>query len=65
MSIDGLRPGDAPSMVYFNTPVARVYRKHLALPDGRGVLFAVADDLRILAPLAVIREVVEVFPETA
>jgi hypothetical protein len=33
--------------------------------DGRGLLFAVLDDLRIMAPPAVIREIVEVFPVTA
>ena len=65
MPIDGLRQGDAPATVYFDILVARVYIKHLALLDGRGVLFAVADDLRILAPPTVIREVVEVFLETA
>jgi hypothetical protein len=65
MSIDGLRQGDAPATVYFNILVARVYRKQLALLDGRGILFAISDDLRILAPPQVIREIVEVFPETA
>ena len=50
MSIDGLRQGDAPATVYFNILVARVYRKQLALLDGRGVLFAVSDDLRIQPP---------------
>ena len=62
MSIDGLRQEDASATVYFNIPVARVYRKQLTLMDGRGVLFAVSDDLRIMAPLAVIHEIVEVFP---
>ena len=65
MSIDELRQGDAPAKVYFNIIVARVYRKQLALLDGRGVLFAVLDDLRILAPPPVIREIVDVFPVTA
>jgi hypothetical protein len=65
MSIDGLRQGDAPATVYFNILVARVCRKQLALLDGHGVLFAVSDDLRMLAPPAVIREIVEVFPVTA
>ena len=65
MSIDGLKQGDAPDTVYFNILVARVYKKQLALLDGRGVLFAVSNDLRILAPPGVICEVVEVFPETA
>jgi len=65
MSIDGLRQGAAPATVYFNILAARVYRKQLALPNSKGVLFAVADDLKILAPPTVIFEVVEVFPETA
>ena len=65
MSIDGLRQGDAPASVYFNILVARVYIKQLALLDGRGVLFAVSGDLRILAPPTAIREIEEVFPETA
>ena len=65
MSIDELRQGDAPAMVYFNILVARVYKKQLALLDGKGSIFAVLNDLRILAPPAVIREMVEVFPVTA
>ena len=39
MSIDGLRQGDAPGTVCFQILVARVYKKQLALLDGRGVLF--------------------------
>jgi hypothetical protein len=65
MSIDGLRQGDAPATVYFIILVVRVYKKQLALLNGRGVLFVMSDDLRILAPPVVIREIVEVFPVTA
>ena len=65
MSIDGLRQGDAPAIVYFNILVARVYKKQLATMDGRGVLFAVADDLRVLGPPEVIGEIVEAFPKVA
>ncbi len=65
MSIDGLRQGDAPATVYFNIMVARVKKMQLAILDGRGVLFAVADDLKILAPPAVICEIVAVFPKIA
>ena len=65
MSIDGLRQGEAPARVYYNILVARVYRKQLALLDGRGVLFAVSNDLSIMAPPTVNREIVEVFPGTA
>ncbi len=65
MSMDGLRQGDAPATVYFNILVARVYRKHLSTLDGRGVLFALADDLRVLGPPDVIGEIVEAFPKVA
>ena len=65
MSIDGLRQGYAPVTVYFNILVARVYRKQLATLDGRGVLFAVADDLRVMGPPEVIGEIVEAFPKVA
>ena len=59
MSIDGLRQGDAPASVYFNILVARVYKKQLATLDGRGVFFAVVDDLRVMGPPDVIGEIVE------
>ena len=65
MSIDGLRQGDAPATIYFNILVARVYKKQLATLDGRGVLFAVSDDLRVLGPPEVICEIVEAFPKVA
>ena len=65
MSMDGLRQGDAPATVYFNILVARVYRKHLSTLDDRGVLFALADDLRVLGPPDVIGEIVEAFPKVA
>jgi len=37
----------------------------MATLDGRGVLFAVADDLRVFGPQKVIGEIVEVFPKVA
>ena len=63
MSIDGLRQGDAPATVYFKILVARVYRKQMATLDGRGLLFAVAYDLRVLGPPEVIGKIVEAFPK--
>jgi hypothetical protein len=39
--------------------------KQLGLLNGRGVLFAIADDLKILAPPTVIRELDESFPTIA
>jgi hypothetical protein len=65
MSVEGFRQGDAPATVYFNILVARVYRRLLAVLDGRGVLFAIADDVKISAPPAVTGEVVEVFADIA
>jgi hypothetical protein len=41
---------------------ARVYRKQLRILDGRGVLFGVADDVRILGPPEVITEMAKGFP---
>jgi hypothetical protein len=65
MSCEGLRQGVAPSTVYFNVLVARVYRKHLQILNGRGVLFDVADDVNILGPPEVIKEMAEGFPTLA
>jgi hypothetical protein len=50
MSCEGLTQGDAPATIYFNVLDTRVYKKQLRILDGRGVLFAVADDVKILGP---------------
>jgi hypothetical protein len=50
MSCEGLRQGDAPATVYFNVLATRVYTKQLRTLDGRGVLFAVANIVKILRP---------------
>jgi hypothetical protein len=65
MSCEGLRQGDAPATVYFNVLAARIYRKQLHVLDGRGFLFAVADDVKIVGPPEVIKELVEGFPTLA
>ncbi len=65
MSIDGLRQGDAPATTYFNILAARIYRKQLATLNGRGVLFAIADDVKIAAPPCVINAIVEAFTDVA
>jgi len=65
MSCEGLRQGDAPASVYFNVMTARVYRKQLQILNGRGVLFAVAGDVKILGPPEVIKEMAEGFPTLA
>jgi hypothetical protein len=65
MSREGLRQGDAPATVYFNVLTARVYRKRLKILDGGGVLFAVANDVKILGPPEMITEMAEGFPTLA
>ncbi len=51
--------------VYFNVLAARIYRKQLQVLDGRGVLFVVADDVKILGPPEVVKELAEGFPSLA
>jgi len=65
MSVDGFRQGDAPASVFFNILAARIYRKQLATLDGRGVLFAIVDDVKIAAPPHVIAEIVDSFSDMA
>jgi len=66
LSCEGLRQGDAPTTVYFNVLEARVYKKQLVLLNGtRGVLFATAGDVKILAPPVVIKELAKSFPTIA
>ncbi len=65
MSCEGRRQGDAPATVYFNVLAARVYKKELRILDGMGVLFAVANDVKILGPPEVINEMAEGFPTLA
>ena len=62
MSCEGLWQGDAPANVYFNVLAARIYRKQLHVLDGRGVLFAVADDVKIPGPSELIKEMAKGFP---
>jgi hypothetical protein len=65
MSCEGLGQGDAPSTVYFDVLAAMMYRKELRMLDGRGALFAVADDVEIFGPPEVIVEMAEGFPALA
>ena len=50
MSIDRFRQGDAPASIFFNILAPRIYRRQLATLNGRGVLFAIVDDVKITAP---------------
>jgi hypothetical protein len=63
MSVDGFRQGDAPASIFFIILVARIYRRQLAKLNGRGVVFAIVDDVKIAAPPAVIAEIVDTFAE--
>ncbi len=65
MSCEGLKQGGTPATVYFIVLAARVHRKQLRTQDGRGVVFAVADDVKIMGPPEVITEMVEGFPTLA
>ena len=65
MSIDGFRQGDAPASIFFNILAAMIYRRQLATLNGRGVLFAIVDDVKIGAPPDVIAEIVDTFSEVA
>jgi hypothetical protein len=44
---------------------ARIYRRQLATLNGRGVLFAIVDDVKITAPPAITSEIMETFSEVA
>jgi hypothetical protein len=57
--------GDAPVTVYFNVMAARVYKKQLQTLDGRGVLFAMTNDVKVLGPPEVIKEMAEGYPTLA
>ena len=65
MSIDGFRQGDAPASIFFNILAARICRRQLANLNGKGVLSAIVDDVKIAAPPAVIAEIVDTFANAA
>ena len=48
--------------MYFNVLAAIVYTRQLRILDERGVLFAVADDVKIMGPTEVIKDMAEGFP---
>ena len=65
MSVDGFRQGDAHASFFFNILAARICRRQLATLDGREVLFAIVDDVKIVAPPSVIAEIVDTFSDIA
>jgi len=65
LSCEGFRQGDALAIVYFNVLAAKLHKKQLRILEGRGVLFAVADNVKILSPLEVMKKIIESFPTLA
>ena len=66
MSSEDLRQGDAPATIYFKVLATRVYKKQLRILDGRGVLLAVADDVKLLGlPEVIAAEMSKGFPALA
>jgi hypothetical protein len=65
MFCEGLKQGDAPATVCFNVLATRVYMRQLRMMYGKGVLFTVADDVKILDIPEVITEMAEGFPTLA
>ncbi len=55
---DGLRQGETAADVFFNILSARLYRAFMKILNGRGVLLAIADDVKICAPPSVLAEIV-------
>ena len=48
-SCEGPRQGNAIATVYFNVLAARICKKQLTTLNGRGVLYAIAGDVKIIA----------------
>jgi hypothetical protein len=44
---DGLRQGETAANVFFNILSARLYRAFMKIIDGRGILLAISDDVKI------------------
>ena len=65
MSIDGLKQVDTLAAVFFNILAARIYKRQLATLNGKGVLFAIANNDKNAAPPNVIEEIVDSFAGVA
>jgi hypothetical protein len=64
-SCDGLRQGETAANVFFNILAARLYRAFLKTIHGRGILLAIADDVKICAPPLVLAEINDKLPALA
>jgi len=55
---DGLCQGETAANVFFNILTARLYMAFMKILSGRGILLAIADDVKICAPPSVLAEIV-------
>ncbi len=62
---DGLRQGETAANVFFNIMSARLYKAFMKILNGRGILLAIADDVKICAPPFVLAEIVGKLPALA
>ncbi len=51
--------------MFFNIFSARFYRVFMKLLNGRGILLAIADDVKICCPPSVLAEIVDKLPALA
>ena len=62
---DGLRQGETAANVFLNILSARLYKAFMKILNGRGILLAIADDVKICAPPSVLAEIVGKLPALA
>jgi len=56
---DEFRQGETSANVFFNILSARLYRALIKILDGRGILLAIADDVKIYSPPSVLADIAE------
>ncbi len=59
---DAHRQGETDANVFFNTLASRLYKALMTILRDRGVLFAIADDVKITGPPIVRAEIVAKVP---
>jgi hypothetical protein len=62
---DGPRQGETVANVFFNILAARLYRAFMKVLNGRGIILAIADDVKICAPPSVLADIVDRLPALA
>ncbi len=56
------REEETTANVFFNILAARMYRAFMKIINGRGILLAITDDVKICAPPSVLTEVADKLP---